>query len=154
MNKGLSGGQYRPLSEEQVETIHSASLEILEEAGFTFEAGLEDTVEMLERAGARIDRNRSRILFPRDLVLEQVRKAPEKFSTAGTGRTTWTWGKTGSTWERAGRRSKSWTWKRGIPGLPPSRTCTISAGWWINSRTSIFSCGHAFPRTFPNRSGM
>lgn len=79
MNKGLSGKQYRPLSEEQVKTIHSASLVILEETGFTFETGLEDTVEMLERAGARIDRNRSRIFFPRDLVLEQVGRAPENF---------------------------------------------------------------------------
>jgi trimethylamine--corrinoid protein Co-methyltransferase len=78
MNKRLSGRQYHPLSEEQVETIHSASLAILEETGFIFEAGLEDTVELLEQAGARIDRNRSRVFFPRDLVLEQVGKAPEK----------------------------------------------------------------------------
>jgi trimethylamine--corrinoid protein Co-methyltransferase len=79
MKKELSGKLYRPLSEAQVETIHSASLAILEETGFSFEAGLEETVEMLERAGARIDRNRSRIFFPRDLVMEQAGKAPEKF---------------------------------------------------------------------------
>lgn len=79
MNKGLSGNQYRPLSESQVETIHSASLAILEETGFSYEAGLGDAVEMLEQAGARVDRKISRIFFPRDLILEQVGKAPERF---------------------------------------------------------------------------
>jgi trimethylamine--corrinoid protein Co-methyltransferase len=38
--KGLSGGQYRPLSDEQIETIHQASLSILEKTGFTFEGYL------------------------------------------------------------------------------------------------------------------
>jgi trimethylamine--corrinoid protein Co-methyltransferase len=79
MEKGLSGRQYRPLSERQVETIHSASLAILEETGFSYEAGLGDTIEMLERAGARVDRKISRIFFPRDLIREQVGKAPERF---------------------------------------------------------------------------
>jgi trimethylamine--corrinoid protein Co-methyltransferase len=76
--KGLSGGQYRPLSDEQIETIHQASLSILEKTGFTFESGLADTLDMLEKAGTRIDRRNSRIYFPRDLVLEQAAKAPER----------------------------------------------------------------------------
>jgi len=76
--KGLSGGQYRPLSEEHIKTIHEASLRILEKTGFTFEAGLEDTLDMLKKAGATIDRNNARIYFPRDLVMEQSSKAPER----------------------------------------------------------------------------
>lgn len=76
--KGLSGGQYRPLSEEQVKTIHEASLSILEKTGFTFESGLEDTLDLLKKAGAAIDRNNARIYFPRDLVMEQAVKAPER----------------------------------------------------------------------------
>lgn len=74
--KGLSGGQYRPLSEEQIKVIHEASLSILEKTGFTYESGLEDTLEMLEKAGVKIDRDRSRIFFPRDLVTEQAARAP------------------------------------------------------------------------------
>lgn len=77
-SKGLSGGQYRPLSDEQIETIHQASLSILEKTGYTFESGLEDTLDMLEKAGARIDRSNSRIYFPRDLVLDQVAKTPKR----------------------------------------------------------------------------
>ncbi|NIS61903.1 MAG: trimethylamine methyltransferase [Proteobacteria bacterium] len=76
--KGLSGGQYRPLSDKQIKTIHQASLSILEKTGFTFESGLEDTLDMLEEAGARIDRPNSRIYFPRKLVQEQAAKAPDR----------------------------------------------------------------------------
>jgi trimethylamine--corrinoid protein Co-methyltransferase len=76
--KGLAGGQYRPLSEKQVKTIHEASLSILEKTGFTYESGLEDTLAMLEKAGVIIDRERSRIFFPRDLVTEQAARAPER----------------------------------------------------------------------------
>lgn len=76
--KGLSGGLYRPLSEEQVKTIHEASLRILEKTGFTFESGVEDILDMLKKAGATIDRNNARIYFSGDLVMEQASKAPEQ----------------------------------------------------------------------------
>jgi trimethylamine--corrinoid protein Co-methyltransferase len=76
--KGLSGGQYRPLSEEQVKTIHEASLSILEKTGFTYESGLDDTLTMLEKAGVTVDRDKSRIIFPRDLVIERAAIAPEQ----------------------------------------------------------------------------
>jgi trimethylamine--corrinoid protein Co-methyltransferase len=75
---GVSGGQYRPLSQEQIETIHDSSLQILERTGMTFEPGLEGTVKLLEQNGAMVDRERSRITFPRELVLEQAAKAPNR----------------------------------------------------------------------------
>ncbi|MCP4688805.1 MAG: trimethylamine methyltransferase [Desulfobacterales bacterium] len=76
--QGLSGGVYAPLSPENIETIHEASLIILEKTGVTCEAGLEDVLEMLERAGARVDKGREKVFFPRDLVEEQAKKAPER----------------------------------------------------------------------------
>ncbi len=75
---GLSGGQYRPLSEEQVRMIHEASLLILEKTGFTYEKGLDSTLKMLKKAGVTVDRGRSRITFPRDLIMEQADRAPER----------------------------------------------------------------------------
>ena len=45
-----------PFRDEQVRTIHEASLTILERTGFTFESGLEETLEMLEKAGSSVDR--------------------------------------------------------------------------------------------------
>ena len=74
--KGLSGGIYKPLSEKEVEVIHEASLRILEKTGFTYESGLDDTLIMLEGAGAKVDREVDRIYFQRDLIMAQAAKAP------------------------------------------------------------------------------
>ncbi len=75
---GLQGGQYRPLSPNQIETVHEASLKILEKTGITYEQGLEDTVQLLEDNGAVIDRKSKKIILPREMIAEQIRKAPEK----------------------------------------------------------------------------
>ena len=74
--KGLSGGQYKPLSEDDVASIHDASLKILEKTGFTFESGLDETLAMLESAGAIVDRKADRVYFPRDLIMAQTARAP------------------------------------------------------------------------------
>ncbi len=76
--KGLSGGLYKPLSKETIETIHEAALTVLEKTGMTYESGLEPTLNMLEQAGAKVERERARIFFPRSLVSEQIQKAPEQ----------------------------------------------------------------------------
>ncbi|MCD4719532.1 MAG: trimethylamine methyltransferase family protein [Desulfobacula sp.] len=80
---GLQGGQYRPLSPEQIKTVHEASMKILEKTGITYEQGLEDTVQMLEDNGAAIDRDRKKISFSNDMITEQVAKAPEKVVLCG-----------------------------------------------------------------------
>ncbi|MCP4309634.1 MAG: trimethylamine methyltransferase, partial [Bacteroidetes bacterium] len=80
---GFQGGQYRPLSLEQIEVVHDASLRILETIGITFEQGLEDTARMLEDNGATVDWEEMNILFPRELVISQVAKSPEKVVLCG-----------------------------------------------------------------------
>jgi trimethylamine--corrinoid protein Co-methyltransferase len=80
---GLQGGQYCPLSLEQVETVHAASLRILEKTGMTYEQGLDDTVQMLVDNGAAVDVDRKNITFPKEMILEQVAKAPEKVVLCG-----------------------------------------------------------------------
>lgn len=80
---GLCGGQYRPLSEDDIKTIHDASLKILERTGIGYEPGLEKTAAMLEKAGAAVDHDGSRIRFPRTLIEEQAAKAPEKVVLCG-----------------------------------------------------------------------
>jgi trimethylamine--corrinoid protein Co-methyltransferase len=76
--KGLTGELYRPLSADQVATIHDASLTILESIGITYESGLEATLEMLQDAGATVDRDRARVILPRQLVVDQAARAPEQ----------------------------------------------------------------------------
>lgn len=76
---GLIGNIYRPLSADQVKTIHERALDLLEEGGMTYEQGLEDVLAGLKDAGCRIDANRNKIYFPRGLVNEMVAKAPGEF---------------------------------------------------------------------------
>jgi len=76
---GMTGDIYRPLSADQVETIHERALDLLEEGGMTYEEGLEDVLALLKDAGCRIDAKRNRIYFPHGLVNEMVAKAPGEF---------------------------------------------------------------------------
>jgi trimethylamine--corrinoid protein Co-methyltransferase len=78
MNKFLSGALYRPLSRNQVETIHEKALDILERTGVGFESGLEEDLEPLEQAGADLDRASRRIRLPRKLVRQMSERAPEQ----------------------------------------------------------------------------
>jgi len=76
--RGLSGGQYRPLAENDILAIQEAALTILEKTGLTYESGLDDTVGMLARAGAVVDRATARVRFPRQIILENLPKAPRR----------------------------------------------------------------------------
>lgn len=80
---GFQGGQYRPLSQAQIETIHNTSLRILKDIGITFESGLEDTARTLENNGATVNWENKTIHFPQEMVTEHVAKAPEKVTLYG-----------------------------------------------------------------------
>jgi len=80
---GEQGGQYRPLSDEQVNTIHKTSLEILEHIGMAYETGLDITLDMLQANGASIDRENKRIKFPASLIQKAVAKAPNQVVLCG-----------------------------------------------------------------------
>lgn len=75
---GLSGGQYKPLSQKQIETLHGAALSILEKTGMTFEPGLEDVAELLGSNGAKVDKEKRIIRFTPEMVADAIKKAPEK----------------------------------------------------------------------------
>ena len=75
---GLAGGQYKPLSLNQIEIIHGAALSILEKTGMTFEHGLEDVAELLGSNGASVDKEKRIIKFSAGMINEAVSAAPEK----------------------------------------------------------------------------
>ena len=75
---GMTGGQYKPLSLDQIEKIHNTSLLILEEIGIAYEAGLDETLDLLELSGAIINRAKGIISFPRKMVEKQLLSAPDK----------------------------------------------------------------------------
>jgi len=76
--KGQTGGLYQPLSPADIKTIHQAALAILEKTGISYESGLEETIDMLEAQGAKVDGERGRVFFPGDLVVTQAARAPER----------------------------------------------------------------------------
>ncbi|TKJ31761.1 MAG: trimethylamine methyltransferase [Chloroflexi bacterium B3_Chlor] len=76
---GLIGGQYKPLSEEQIRRIHEASLAVLEATGISVDN--EEAQALFREAGARVDGNRVRI--SRAMVEEALDQAPSRVLLAG-----------------------------------------------------------------------
>ncbi|HIC94651.1 MAG TPA: trimethylamine methyltransferase [Anaerolineae bacterium] len=70
--KGLIGGQYRPLSKGDVRRIHEASLQVLERTGVKVE--LREALELFRSAGAEVEGDIVRI--PRSMVEDAVDRAP------------------------------------------------------------------------------
>ena len=68
---------YEYLSPEGLETIHENSLTVLERFGVQFNHP--EALDLLERAGARVNRETNLVCFPRELVLEQIARAPSEF---------------------------------------------------------------------------
>ncbi|MEM8555712.1 MAG: trimethylamine methyltransferase family protein [Pseudomonadota bacterium] len=77
---GLSGGQYRPLSDAEVQRIHSAALDVLEQVGFrnTPPSG----VEVMTKAGATLGDD-GRLRFPRALVEDMLAVAARDITLPG-----------------------------------------------------------------------
>lgn len=72
---------YKPievLRPEQLESIHDASLRVLEEIGIDFL--LPEACELLKRAGAQVQGGSQRVRFDRGLVLESLARAPRCFT--------------------------------------------------------------------------
>ena len=77
--KGLVGGQYRPLTDQQVTQIHEASLTILTRTGVQVEEP--EALRLFKEAGAEVDDNRVRL--PQPLIEDAVDKAPSRVVLAG-----------------------------------------------------------------------
>ena len=67
-----------PLTEEQIEVIHQASLELLRGAGI--EVMSERVRNAFEREGATVDRDRDIVLADPEMILELVARAPSTFT--------------------------------------------------------------------------
>jgi trimethylamine--corrinoid protein Co-methyltransferase len=72
---------YKPieiLSADQIEAIHDSSLKVLEEIGMDFLD--EESLGILKAAGAEVSPGTQRVRFPRNLVLDNIAKAPAEFT--------------------------------------------------------------------------
>lgn len=78
--QGTPGGMYRPLADAELQRIHTAALDVLEQTGFK---GATDTVRDLAlAAGCRLD-GAGRLLFPRALVEDIIDGATRDFVLHG-----------------------------------------------------------------------
>jgi trimethylamine--corrinoid protein Co-methyltransferase len=76
---GFAGGQYEPLTEEQIHSIHEASLTVLEKTGIHVQH--QEALDLFHTAGASVDGDRVRI--PRGMVEDAVARAPSEVLLAG-----------------------------------------------------------------------
>ncbi len=77
---GMSGGFYKPLSDRDVERIHRAALDVLEQVGLS--DAIPTCVELVTGAGGTLS-NEGRLLFPRALVEDALAKAARRFVLHG-----------------------------------------------------------------------
>jgi len=66
------------LTDSQIEAIHAASLDILEETGVVFEN--ERALKMFDKNGCMVDFEQSRVRFPGFIVEECLRRVPSSFT--------------------------------------------------------------------------
>ena len=76
---GSIGGQYRPLTEAQIQQIHQASLTVLERTGLCVENAR--ALALYRQGGARVEGNR--VYIPPALVEKALEKAPSTVLLAG-----------------------------------------------------------------------
>ncbi|MBI1778658.1 MAG: trimethylamine methyltransferase family protein [Proteobacteria bacterium] len=72
---------YRPievLSADAIESIHDASLQVLEELGMDFLS--DEALALLKAAGAEVTQGSKRVRFDRGLILEKLKTVPPSFT--------------------------------------------------------------------------
>ena len=77
---GMLGGRYKPLSDADIERIHHAALDVLEQIGLS--DAIPSCVELVTAAGGKHTSD-GRLLFPRSLVEDTVAMAAREFVLHG-----------------------------------------------------------------------
>ena len=75
------GGQYKVLTERNIEEIHEASVQLLTDTGFL--VSLPEAHEILENGGATVDRENNRAYLTREIISKCVKQAPAEFTFYG-----------------------------------------------------------------------
>jgi trimethylamine--corrinoid protein Co-methyltransferase len=81
IRKGLSGGQYKPLTDDDIQKIHTTTLKVLAEVGV--EVNFAEARELFRGAGAEVDETSRIVKVHRDLVEELIETAPSMVRLCG-----------------------------------------------------------------------
>jgi len=71
VRRGLNGGHYKPLSDEDIERIHQTSLRVFSEIGV--EVNFPEALELFKKAGATINASTKIAKFSSELVMELIK---------------------------------------------------------------------------------
>jgi trimethylamine--corrinoid protein Co-methyltransferase len=84
IRKGLPGGQYKPLSDTDIQHIHETSLRVFSEIGI--EINCPPAFELFRKAGAKVDESTRIVRISPLLLQELVDTAPSMVTLYGRGR--------------------------------------------------------------------
>ena len=81
MTRTIKGGQLKVLTQDQIERISNASLEILETVGVRVQE--ENALQLLAKSGVEVDTKTQVVKVPPSLVKESLKKAPNRILLSG-----------------------------------------------------------------------
>jgi len=81
IRKGLSGGNFKPLTDDAIRMIHKTAMNIIEEVGF--EVNSKTALDLFEKAGAQVDHEMRRVRMPEKKVMEIISTAPSEIRLCG-----------------------------------------------------------------------
>lgn len=81
IRKGLAGGAYKPLKDESISKVHQTVMKIIEEVGF--EVNSKAALELFEKAGAQVDREKRRVQISPKKATELINMAPSEIRLCG-----------------------------------------------------------------------
>ncbi|MGD9116276.1 MAG: trimethylamine methyltransferase family protein [Dehalococcoidia bacterium] len=79
--RGITGGSYRPLSEDSIAKIDRTVMRVIEEVGF--EVNSEAALELFEEAGAWVDKDERRVRLPQAKARKLIGMAPPEVRLCG-----------------------------------------------------------------------
>lgn len=81
MRKGLQGGSYRPLTDNDIEQIHRTVLRVFSEVGV--QVNYDTALEVFKKGGAKVDPHTRIVKFEEAMVMELVKQAPSVINLCG-----------------------------------------------------------------------
>lgn len=81
IQKRLTGGSYKPLTEESISKVHQTVMQIIEEVGF--EVNSAAALELFEGTGAHVDREKHLVRLSQEKATELIRMAPSEVRLCG-----------------------------------------------------------------------
>ncbi len=81
IRKGLVGGSFKPLTDESIGKVHQTAMQVIEEVGF--QVNSESALELFNRAGAWVDREKRLVRLSQRRVMELIEIAPSEIRLCG-----------------------------------------------------------------------